>query len=192
MARINQKKFYQENIENYGTSACGVAWDSEHSQKRRFSAILSALGDVKQDILVDAGCGFGDFYLYLKEKNSLPKRYIGLDLCEPMVTEAKVRTGCKIVQCDILRQNLPMADWYVASGSMNLLTRLETQLFIQRCFEKSRKGFVFNLLEGKEQEGNFSYWRTHELSKISGLLGGVKTQIKEGYLEGDFTVVLRA
>ena len=33
-----------------------------------------------------------------------------------------------------------LADWYVASGSMNFLTRLETQLFIQRCFEKSRKG----------------------------------------------------
>lgn len=191
MARINQKKFYQENIDTYGTSASGVAWDSEQSQKRRFSALLSALGDVKHDTLVDAGCGFGDFYLYLEEKNRLPKRYIGLDLCSPMVAEAKLRTGCKILQCDILRQNLPMADWYVASGSMNLLTRMETQLFIQRCFEKSRKGFVFNLLEGSQQEGSFSYWRTHEVSKICGLLG-VKPQIKEDYLEGDFSVILRA
>lgn len=184
-------KFYQDNINNYGTSACGVAWDSEHSQKWRFWAIFSALGNVKNDSIVDAGCGFGDFYLYLKEKNSLPKMYTGLDLCSPMVAEAKLRTGCKIFQCDILRQNLPMADWYVASGSMNLLTRLETQLFIQRCFEKSRKGFVFNLLEGQEREGSFSYWRTHELSQIGRLLGA-KVHIKEGYLEGDFTVILRA
>ena len=191
MARTNQKTFYQENIDTYGTSACGVAWDSEYSQKRRFSAILSSLGKLQNETLVDAGCGFGDFYLYLKEKKTLLKSYIGLDLCKPMVTEAKVRTGCKILECDILRQNLPMADWYVASGSMNLLTRLETKLFIQRCFEKSSKGFIFNLLEGKEREGKFSYWKTHEIKKLCEGTGG-KIEIKEGYLEGDFTVILYA
>jgi len=191
MARIDQKEFYKDNYDTFGISACGVAWDSEQSQKRRFSAIVSCLGDVRNDTLVDAGCGFGDFYLYLKEKNNLPKNYIGLDLCEPMVKEAKVRTGCKIIQRDILRQTIPMADWYIASGSMNLLTRLETQLFIQRCFEKSRKGFVFNLLEGKECEGTFNYWKTHEMKKICHALG-VKVQIKEGYMDGDFTVVLRS
>jgi len=190
MARINQKTFYQDNIDTYGISACGVAWDSEQSQKRRFSAILSCLDSIKNDTLVDAGCGFGDFYLYLKEKNNLPKTYIGLDLCEPMVKEAQVRTGCKILQRDILCQTIPVADWYVVSGSMNLLTRHETQLFIQRCFEKSRKGFVFNLLEGKECEGTFSYWKTHEMRKLCGLLGA-KVQIKEGYMDGDFTIVLR-
>lgn len=190
MARINQKDFFQNNYDTFGTTACGVAWDSEHSQKRRFSAIVSCLGDVRNDTLVDAGCGFGDFYRYLKEKNNLPKTYTGLDLCKPMVKEAQVRTGCKIIECDILRQSIPTADWYVACGSMNLLTRLETQVFIQRCFEKSRKGFVFNLLEGKEREGTFSYWKIHEITKLCRALGA-KVQIKEGYMDGDFTVVLR-
>ncbi len=190
MARINQKAFYQNNYETYGVSAEGVAWDSTQTQKRRFSAIISCLGDIKNNTLVDAGCGFGDFYLYLKEKNTLPKNYTGLDLCAPMVKEAKIRTGCKIVQRDILKQTIPLADWYVASGSMNLLTRMETRIFIQRCFEKSRKGFVFNLLCGKEQEGKFSYWVPHDILELCKLLGA-KVQIKEGYMEGDFTVVLR-
>ncbi len=194
MARIDQKTFYQNNYDTYGVSAEGVAWDSVQTQKRRFSAISSCLGDVNNDTLVDAGCGFGDFYLYLKEKNNLPKTYTGLDLCEPMVKVAKVRTGCKIVQRDILRQTIPLADWYVASGSMNFLTRLETQIFIQRCFEKSRKGFVFNLLYGKEHGGKehevtYSYWMPHEIMELCRPLG-VKVQIKEGYMEGDFTVTL--
>jgi len=190
MARIDQKAFYQENYVTYGISAQGVAWDSVQTQKRRFSAIVSCLGNVKQDSVVDAGCGFGDFYLYLKEKNNVPKTYVGLDLCNPMVKEAKVRTGCKVVQCDILKHSIPMADWYVASGSMNLLTRMETSIFIQRCFEKSRKGFVFNLLSGREQEGKFSYWIPHDILRLCQPLEA-KIQIKEGYMDGDFTVVLR-
>ena len=189
MARIDQKDFYQNNYNTYGISAEGVAWDSVQTQKRRFSAINSCLSDLKKDTLVDAGCGFGDFYLYLKDKNNLPKTYTGLDLCEPMVKEAQVRTGCKIMQRDILRQTIPMADWYVSSGSMNLLTRLETRLFIQRCFEKSRKGFVFNLLQGKEREGTYNYWLPHEISELCQILGA-KVKIKEGYMEGDFTIIL--
>ena len=189
MARVNQKEFYQNNYDAYGVSAEGVAWDSSITQKRRFSAILSCLGELKNETLVDAGCGFGDFYLYLKEKNSLPKTYTGLDLCEPMVKEAKLRTGCKIVQRDILRQTIPVADWYIASGSMNLLTDLETHIFIQRCFEKSRKGFVFNLLQGKEREGNYSYWKPHDILDLCRTFSK-NVRLKEGYMEGDFTVVL--
>lgn len=191
MARINQKNFYKDNYDTHGVSAQGVAWDSVQTQKRRFSAIASCLGDIKHDTFVDAGCGFGDFYLFLKEKCNLPKTYIGLDLCAPMVEEAKVRTGCKVLQKDILSQSIPIADWYVASGSMNLLTKIETRIFIQRCFEKSRKGFVFNLLEGKERKGNYSYWNSHEILALCRTISH-NVRLKEGYMEGDFTVVLLA
>ncbi len=191
MARTDQKRFYRETYDRYGVSAQGVAWDSVQTQKKRFAVIRSCLGDIQRDTLVDAGCGFGDFYLYLQEKNSLPQTYIGLDLSVPMVEEARVRTACKIMQKDILRHNIPMADWYVASGSMNLLTRVETSVFIRRCFEKSRKGFVFNLLQGRESDEVYSCWQPHEMIALCQPLGG-KVEIKEGYMEGDFTVILRA
>lgn len=190
MARIDQKIFYHNNYDTYGISAQGVAWDSTHTQNKRFGVIASCLGDVRGESVVDAGCGFGDLYLYLKAQGNLPKHYMGLDLCAPMVAEAKVRTGCTIEQKDILRQRLPAADWYVASGSMNLLTRMETQLFIQRCFARSQKGFVFNLLEGREREGKFSYWKPYEILTLCRTLTP-NVQIKEGYMEGDMTVVMR-
>ena len=190
MARIDQKVFYQNNYDSYGVSAQGVAWDNAQTQKKRFSAIVSCLGNISKDTLIDAGCGFGDFYLYLKQKGTLPKTYIGLDLCAPMVEEAKVRTGCKVLQKDILNQTLPMADWYVASGSMNLLTKIETQIFIQRCFEKSRKGFIFNLLSGREQEGRYSYWKPYDIRELCRNITS-NIEIKESYMDGDFTVVLR-
>ena len=191
MARIDQKEFYKNNYESFGVSAQGVAWDSAQTQKRRFSTIFSCLGDVKNDTIVDAGCGFGDFYIFLKERGNLPKSYIGLDLCKPMVDEAKARTGCQIIQKDILHQSIPMADWYVASGSMNLLTKMETQIFIQRCFEKSRKGFIFNLLEGRERNGKYSYWKAHDIQKLCQSMC-TYVEIKDGYMDGDITIILRS
>ena len=186
------KKAELEITEYVLFSKNGFMAELEQTQKKRFSVIASCIGELRQDSIVDAGGGFGDFYLYLKERENLPKTYIGLDLCAPMVAEAKVRTGCKIMQKDILRQSIPVADWYVASGSMNLLTRMEIGLFIQRCFERSCKGFVFNLLDGREQEGGkYSYWTPHEIRLLCQSLGG-KIEIKEGYLEGDFTVILRS
>jgi len=189
MARIDQKKFYQDNYDTYGVSAQGVAWDSARTQQRRFSAILSCLGGIGDDTLVDAGCGFGDLYLYLRGKGAVPREYLGLDLCMPMVARAREITGCKILQRDILTQKLPLADWYVASGSMNLLTALETRIFIQRCFERSRKGFVFNLLEGRSRQDAYSYWSPHEIMRFCRTLSA-KVTCKEGYLEGDFTVMM--
>jgi len=190
MARVDQESFYQNNIETHGLTAQGVAWDSPRTQRRRFAVLASCLGDLRGESIVDAGCGFGDFYLYLKERGNPPQRYIGIDLLEEMVEEARKRTGCRILKRDILRQSLPRADWYVASGSMNLLGRTETAIFIRRCFEHANKGFVFNLLEGREREGAFSYWQPREVRELLRPLEA-RVEIVDGYLEGDFTVVLR-
>jgi SAM-dependent methyltransferase len=189
MARVDQIAFYDGKLRAHGPSAEGVAWDSAHTQRRRFGAIASCLGDLSHATLVDAGCGVGDFYLYLRNRGNPPGRYIGIDLHPQMVEAARERTGCEILCRDILRQSLPAADWYVASGSMNLLTRTETGIFIRRCYEKSRKGFVFNLLEGRERGREFGYWRPREVIELCRAFGAEIT-IKEGYLEGDFTVML--
>ena len=189
MARTDQETFYHAHIARYGIDARGVAWDSARTQRRRFAVLAAQLGDLRESTLVDAGCGFGDLYLYLKERGKLPKRYIGIDLVPQMVEAARQRTGCRILQRDILRQSLPVADWYVASGSMNLLGRTETAIFIRRCYEHTRKGFVFNLLEGREREGEFAYWQPKEVRKLLRPLGA-RVEIVTGYLEGDMTVVL--
>ena len=73
---------------------------------------------------------------------------------------------------------------------MNLLNRNETAIFIRRCFEHSQKGFIFNLLEGREREGIFSYWQPREVRELVRYLGA-KVEIVEGYLEGDMTIVLQ-
>ncbi|WP_456485345.1 class I SAM-dependent methyltransferase [Hydrogenimonas sp.] len=186
MPRIDQTIFYTNAIKKYGATAKGVAWSDEFRQKRRFGALLRASGDIASCSVVDAGCGFGDLWLYMKEKNSLPKRYIGLDALDAMVKEAAIRTGQTVLKRDILKSPLPEADWYLASGSFNLLTRFETVLAIRRCCDAANIGVVFNLLKGKDRSDTYNYWMPKEIEKVCANFG--KVTICEGYLDGDFTV----
>lgn len=188
MARVDQVKFYENTIKRYGKSAKGVAWIDEVRQKKRFCALLKPIKNIKDVTLVDAGCGFGDLYLYMKEQNLLPKKYIGIDALDIMVKEAKNRTKQTILKCDFLSGPLPEANWYVISGSLNLLTRFETLLAIKRCFDAADKGVVFNLLKGKDKSKTYNYWMPEEIIKSCYHLGKIK--IIEGYLDGDFTVVI--
>ncbi|WP_201352334.1 class I SAM-dependent methyltransferase [Hydrogenimonas urashimensis] len=189
MPRIDQKLFYTNTVAKHGKNAKGVAWNDEKRQRRRFDALLKQIPDIASCSVVDAGCGFGDLYLYMQQSGRLPKRYIGLDMMEPMVQEAQRRTGQSILRRDLLTDPLPEADWYLVSGSFNLLTRFETLLAVKRCFDAADRGIVFNLLRGSDRSGTYNYWLPKEMEKACRNLG--KVRIYEGYLEGDFTVKIK-
>ena len=79
MPRIDNEKFYTSAIQKHGITAKGVNWISSDTQRIRFKAILEMLpSDLSWITLIDAGCGFGDFFTYLKKKNKLPKKYTGI------------------------------------------------------------------------------------------------------------------
>ncbi|MEA3373931.1 MAG: class I SAM-dependent methyltransferase [Campylobacterota bacterium] len=188
MPRIDNETFYRAALSKHGDNARGVHWNSADSQRKRFKILSGFLPDELSKIsLADAGCGFGDLYLYLQEKNHLPESYIGLEVMEPMVKRARERTDCEIRQCDILHDPLPETDFYLCSGAMNILTRFETHLFIRRCFEASRKGFIFNLLSGKDDSLVYNYFLPKEIKQLGRELGA-RVKIQEGYLPRDFTV----
>lgn len=186
MPRIDQTLFYTNTLKKHGSSARGVAWSDERRQKRRFAALLKQVPDLSKVSVVDAGCGLGDLWLYMKERNRLPKRYTGIDLVDAMVEEARKRTGQAILRRDLLKDPLPEANWYLASGSFNLLTRFETILAVKRCLDAANRGIVFNLLRGKDRGGTYNYWLPREIEKACASFG--KIAMYEGYLDGDFTV----
>ncbi len=191
MPRIDNKTFYKKAIARYGHTAKGLNWNSKTSQHTRFEVIYELLGaEIISSKIIDAGCGFGDFYLFLKQKGALPRAYLGYDLMDTMLGVAKKNTGQRYLQCDILKDELEEADFYIASGSMNILNRFETHLFIRRCFEASRKGFVFNLLQGEDTSKHFNYWRVEEMLEHLKAYD-CEVVVREGYMDGDFTVLLK-
>ncbi len=186
MPRIDHKQFYMQTIKKFGTSAKGVAWSDEFRQKRRFAAILAAIPNLSDASIVDGGCGFGDLWLYMRQKGTVPKSYIGIDMLDFMVEEARERTKKRIFKRNILKDPLPEADWYVVSGALNLLTRFETLLAVKRMMDVSKSGVVFNLLKGEDRSETFNYWMPQEIRKSCANFGRV--EIYEGYIDGDFTV----
>ena len=188
MSRIDNEKFYSAAIDKHGHTPKGVHWNSVYSQQKRFDVLLSFIDD-KAFSIVDAGCGFGDLYAYLKEKGTPFSEYTGIDISSAMVTIAREKTGCEILERDICRDILPKADYYICSGGMNILNRFDTYLFIRNCYEASRKGFVFNLLMGKDDSLVYNHFYPGELQQLFDELGA-KVTVKTGYLKHDFTVCL--
>ncbi|MGQ9658820.1 MAG: class I SAM-dependent methyltransferase [Thermochromatium sp.] len=189
MPRVDTEMFYGSALATYGETARGVQWNSVANQEIRFQVLRSFLPqDLSGLTLADAGCGFGDLYLYLERTGDRPRRYIGLDVMAPMVEAARRRTRGEIYVLDILDEDsaLPEADVYLCSGAMNTLTRDETRRFIERCLEASRHGFVFNLLKGWDNSPIYNLYQPREIRQLAQELA-VDHHIREGYLSGDFS-----
>ncbi len=186
---INNEKFYQKAYEKHGLSAQGVNWNSKESQEVRFEVITDVLGkDISKSEIVDAGCGFGELYAYWVDRGICPKRYIGLDCVENSIVIAKQRFMDLSFTCrDILKDELPLADWYVASGSLNILSPFDTWLFLEKILEKSKKGIVFNILQGYVKSKNFNYQSKDDIKDFV-KQKGLEYFIVDGYLKNDMTV----
>lgn len=189
MPKVDNKTFYSSAIVNHGISAKGLNWNSSKTQTIRFRAILKLLNKKLQDYtLLDAGCGFGDFYIYLEKNSNLPKDYIGVDCHDDMVSIASNNTGCRIINMDVIKHDLPKADYIVCSGALNILSHYESFLFLKNCFNASKLSFVFNVLYGDKKSDTYNYMKKDQIELFAKKLGVKKITYLEGYLEKDITV----
>lgn len=184
--------FYKQSYKKYGITARGLNWNSEDSQHIRFEVLASFLQDeILFSEIVDAGCGFGDFYLFLEKQNLVPKRYIGVDSMQDFISIAKKRIPHATFTCrDVLKDELIYADWYVASGSLNILSSFDTWMFLEKMLAYSKKGIVFNILEGDKKSENFNYQKKEDIINFA-KRKKYKIRVKEGYLPNDISVEIR-
>ncbi len=189
MPKVDNHHFYLSAIKKYGTTARGVNWLSAANQRVRFDAIFEFLPkDLSSSILVDAGCGFGDFFTYLQKKKSTPKEYIGIDIHSDMHSIASTKTGCKILQKDVCKDELVDAHYYICSGALNTLNSFEAHLFIANAYSYAKKAFIFNVLCDIKESETYNYMSKTQLLGIAYELDVGSVLFSEGYLEGDITV----
>lgn len=189
MPKIDNEKFYESAIQRYGTTAKGLNWHSKENQNIRFKTILDLLPKNLDSLSIgDAGCGFGDFYIYMQKRKRFPKEYVGIDSLLDMYSIASAKTGCEIIMADICKDKLPIMSYYICSGAMNILNEFETYLFIQNCYKSSEIGFVFNLLYGDKESKTYNYITKDKIYEIAKGLDVKEIVFKDGYLEDDITV----
>ena len=189
---MNNLDFYKNAYKKYGISARGLNWNSEESQRVRFEVITYLFKDeLSTCSVVDAGCGFGDLYFYWLELGLHVKSYTGIDSVKNSIqicTERlpKISFTCK----DVLKDDLPYADWYVASGTLNILNDFQTWLFLEKILTHSSKGIIFNILEGNKKSENFNYQKKEDIIAYA-KSKGFTCRVKSDYLENDITVEIR-
>ncbi len=106
-----------------------------------------------------------------------------------MVELASSNTEVEILHLDICKESVPIKDYYICSGALNILTYFETHLFIQNCYNSSRKAFIFNTLYGSKESETYNYLGKDFIESIAKKLNVKKVIYKEGYLENDITVM---
>jgi 2-polyprenyl-3-methyl-5-hydroxy-6-metoxy-1,4-benzoquinol methylase len=189
MSRVDNAIFYKNAIDKYGYTPKGVHWNSKKTQYIRFKAIRRMLpDDISNSSLIDAGCGFGDFYTWLQQQNIKFSSYIGIDILDEMVDIAKKNTSQKILKADICKDSVVDADYYICSGAMNVLDKFETHLFIQKCYSSCKYAFVFNILYGTKISQTYNYMTKYQIQKIAKELKVKTMKTDTSYLKNDITV----
>lgn len=189
MFKINNTKFYNASIKKFGVSPQGVHWNSKYSQYKRFEIITSRIqNELKQSSLIDAGCGFGEYYHYLTLHKQTPQEYIGIDCEINMIKIAQERFAhLEFYVKNVLKDTLIQSDYYICSGALNLLSKEEFFLFIQNALKHSNKGFIFNFLKDE----SFNHIKPQEVITFCKSLNPKDIEIFEGYLNNDMTLFLK-
>jgi SAM-dependent methyltransferase len=188
MSKKDNHTFYKSAIKKYGISAKGVHWNSQFTQYKRFEIITNFIkNEIRNSVIIDAGCGFGEYYNYLFDNDFKPKSYIGIDCEEKMIELASKRfLNTNFYVKDILKDELFVADYYICSGAMNILEKEEIFIFIKKCFEASNVGFVFNFLKNDP----LTNVDIVDILKYSRSLSN-NVKIEENYLENDISIFIK-
>lgn len=188
MYEIDNNEFYEESFNKYGISAKGVHWDSKETQYLRFKILTSLIkDDINNSSIIDVGCGYAEYLIFLNKINLTPDIYLGID-CERLMIDICTKRFEKntFLKCNILTDEIPRADYLICSGTLNILKQNDFLNAIKNCIKACNKGFVFNFLT----ENNLHNLTFEEIYKFCKDISS-EIQVNNKYLNNDCTILLK-
>jgi SAM-dependent methyltransferase len=194
---LSMRLFYMSKLIGFNSPFYRVGWKSRKTQEARFNALL-AIDDLKGKSILDLGCGLGCLYGYLKEKG-WKGEYTGMDVLDMMVKGASDRFPGVVFEKRNILIDLPRRQWdYVfISGIFNHKVKDNwswIEKTVRTCFNLSRLGMAFNLLESHSREDDldsvFFYAKRTNLEQKASLWSGGNYKMIYGYLPDDMTAYL--
>ena len=162
------KGFYEKLLEKYGYSIKSLDYRSETSQKTRFD-IITQVGINDDCSLLDVGCGFGDYFNYLKQRGIKNVKYNGIDLTDKIVNVAKEKNPlANVVQGNVL--DLPddkKFDYVVSLGVNGVKTgdnwgNLTSVL--DKMWKLCKKGIAYNAVSNfASEQDEVSFLKVYNL-----------------------------
>lgn len=149
--------FFNKNLDFFGDKPEAVRWTHE-GQIMHYEAMLD-IGDISGKRILDFGCGKGDFYGFLRDKN-INVHYTGLDINENLIKLAKEKyPNIDFRFFDLEKEELKEDfDFVFLCGVFNLkVSDLEEYIksTLIRLFKHCKKGLAFNALSAHNPRKDF-------------------------------------
>lgn len=187
LAQERQKKIYKKLFAEHKESHRSLHWSSTENQKKRFD-ILMEIGDLNRKKILDIGCGMGDFFGHLRQKD-IRADMTGYEIVEEFLNVAKRRHPlCRFKPINLSR-SAPHEkfDYVFSSGvfAFGNMTFFETM--VKKAYTSSRIGYGFNIYDSQEDDRFMSISKL-QIERFLRRLKPSDIVFKEGYLENDLTV----
>lgn len=186
--------YFNHRSNQFSYSIDALQWQSQHNQYKRFEVIYNHVCP-SSETLCDVGCGYGDFYNFLKIQQSTIN-YTGIDLSANMIVGAQRTYPTGRFKCMNLKtlSKRYKFDSIVASGTFNIEmkdheTYLKNQ--IQYMCLAAKKQILFNLLTKKSKlnikKSNITYVTKDTIKNTLNSLH-LSYEIIDNYLHNDLTI----
>lgn len=149
--------FFNKNLMLHGDRPEAVRWSSI-GQIAHYQAMLE-IGDINGSKILDFGCGKGDFYQFLKDKN-IHIDYHGYDINEKLIVLAKQKfpdAEFRIFDIDKDAINEDF-DYIFLCGVFNLKVEGLDDMIkdtLTKLFKQCRTGLAFNALSSHNPKKDF-------------------------------------
>ena len=190
-------EYRKKRIAQYGETVGAVGCGSVESQEARFRVICE-MGDLRNKTVLDAGCGFGDFYTFLHRQGIHPKRYLGIDISSELLDVAGKRLPEVEFELVALLDFEPTEkfDFVVVSGlfgleSPNWQRLLEKQL--GKLYDLCEIGVAVNFLSHYTTGGKNPVSHYAEPGKVlEFVLENLSNRVvlRHDYIPNDFTIYM--
>lgn len=187
-------EFFNKRVSHFKDSPEALGW-TPSGQRLRYEKVLSLINPEGFSIL-DFGCGRGDFYGFLREKN-ISCSYVGVDINPVLIKQAKTKyPEAEFLNIDIEEVSLRKRfDYTVAIGVFNLNVygvKESMKNCIRILFENTNKELVFTCLDARTKNKDIEvvYFHPEEIKDIISVFCN-DFVIYDSLVEGDLFVVLK-
>lgn len=157
-ARYNEiVNHYTQCFEKYGATHKGIDWPDSSDLEKRYGVMLEVARNHENSFsLLDIGCGYGNIIKFISDNKIILSDYMGLDLSEKMILEArKLFPQYKFEYRDIIKNPLgkEIYDFSIMNGVLTEKLNLTfeemfdfAKKIIKSAFYSTKIGLAFNVM----------------------------------------------